>query len=240
MNKKITIWDRMAKSFHLTSLKSRAHREKYFRIADLILGERPSRVLDLGCGSGILEKCIYDKGYRGSVLAIDASKNMLKIANSLVKNNNCLFALMDLENDFSLDEKFDVIVSINLFFFLSNKKNFLKKVSKYLSNNDSIFIMVTPKPSDHLSNWGFVKEHFRDTTKKEKIFIFLNEFFNIPKYASMTLRQHRLERLSRKGLFYYDNEEDINRMAKEVKLDIIKKEEVHAGQNWLFIMRRAS
>lgn len=237
MKKEISIWDRMAKGFHVTSMRSKAHRDKYRMIAGLIIKESPSCVLDLGCGSGILEKELYDLGYDGEIIAVDASESMIKIAQSLVNNDKCSFLVKDLEGNFDFGKKFDVVVSINLFFFLENKEKFLTRVRKCL-NADSFFIMVNPKPSSESSNWAFVKEHFADTSTKEKALIFVNEIFNIPRYLGMAYRQNRLDRLSKKGVITHDGIDDIKLMAKNSKLDIIKTEDIHARQNWLFIMRR--
>ncbi len=239
MKKEIYIWDNMAKAFHVTSNRSRAHKDKYLKIAELILALKPKDVLDLGCGSGILEKELYDKGYFGNLRAIDASVPMLDIAKSLVSFPKYKFIHADIDRNFGVRKNFDVIVSINLLFFLDFKKEFFEKIEKHLKNKKSIFILVVPKPSNETNNVSFLKEHFRDTNWWEKILIITNEVFNIPFYIKMFLGQRKVEKLEKKGIINYDTPNSIKKMAEEAKLRIIRVEEIHAKQNWLLLMRRA-
>lgn len=239
MKKEIYIWDNMAKAFHVTSNRSRAHKDKYLKIAELILALKPTDVLDLGCGSGILEKELYEKGYFGNLRAVDASVPMLDIARSLVGFSKYKFINSDIDRNFGVKKNFDVIVSINLLFFLDFKKEFFKRVEKHLKNQKSIFILVVPKPSSEASNMSFLKEHFKDTNWWEKILILADEIFNIPFYIKMLLGQRKVEKLEKKGIIDYDTPDSIKKMAKGAKLRIIKIEEIHARQNWLLLMRRA-
>lgn len=63
-------------------------------------------VIDLGCGNGALTKQLQDKGYR--VLGIDASKDMIKIAQANYPDIH--FQVLD-ATTFQLEEKADVIFS---------------------------------------------------------------------------------------------------------------------------------
>jgi len=67
------------------------------------------RILDIGCGDGVLTSKIAELVPRGSVLGIDSSKNMIDAANRLQKDN-LHFMVLD-ANDIDFDDEFDVIFS---------------------------------------------------------------------------------------------------------------------------------
>lgn len=235
---KFKLWNDMAQSFHFTSSHSSAHIEKYKKIADYIIKSKSQKVLDLGCGSGILEKELIKGGFNGIVDAYDASSSMIKIGTQIADKSNISFRLIDIDNDYLGNEKYDVIVSINLLFFLKDKKKFFKNIYLHLKDRDSVCLLVTPKPSNQTSDWEFVKEHFRNTSVYEKILIFINEIINIPRYINLSFRQKALFRMEKTGDIVIDEPFDIEKMASFEKLEIIKQEDIHAKQNWLFVMRQ--
>jgi len=234
----IGIWDDMAKSFHALSSKSRAHKDKYLIIAKMIIDSNSKNVLDLGCGSGLLENELIKLGYKGKITAIDGSTEMLKIAKKLC-GDRVDFKQIDLEDDFDINEKFDVVVVINVLFFIKNKKSFLSKIYNFLSENNSIFILVNPKPNDEANNWEFIKAHFSNTTLKDKLLIALNEIINIPRYFRMVKSQSYLSKMANQGLIVFDDKESIKNVICSEKFNIEKIEDIHAGQNWLLIMRKS-
>lgn len=238
MKKEQVIWDNMAKAFHITSSRSKAHRDKYLEIADWIIEVAPKKILDLGCGSGILEKELTDRNFLGKILAIDISEPMLKIARSIVQNPNICFKKADLDSPFMLGKKFDIIISINLLFFLDNKIDFLKNVKSCLKTKKSRFIMITPKPNEETNNLEFIKEHFKNTTFWEKFIIIINELFNIPIYFKMLKEQNKINKLAETGIIVFDTPKKIEYMAKEAGLVIIFKKSIHVNQNWLYVFRR--
>ncbi len=237
-SKKFKIWDEMASSFHFTSSHSLAHLDKYNKIAKYIISSKAKKVLDLGCGSGILERELIGSGYDGLIDAYDASSAMIKIGKQIINHPKVSFKLIDIDKDFLGDNKYDVIVSINLLFFLKDRQKFFDNVSHRLRDLNSVLLLVTPKPSNQSNNWEFVKEHFRDTNLFDKIFIFINEIINIPRYIDLSIKQRGLFKLEKKGDIIIDNPSNIERMAFISGLEIIEREDIHAKQNWLFVMRR--
>lgn len=235
MAKNRYIWDDMAKSFHAFSSRSKAHKDKYLTIAKMIMDANPKNVLDLGCGSGLLEIELMKLGYKGEMCAVDDSTEMLKIAKSIC-GDKVYFKQMNLDDNFNIDKKFEIIVAINVLFFLKDKKRFLKKIKDIFEDTQSFLILVNPKPNDEASNWQFIKAHFSDTTFKEKIFIFLNELINLPRYYKMIHCQNMLSRMAKKGQIIFDHRDEIIDLAQSVKLKTKIIEDIHAGQNWLFVM----
>ena len=68
----------------------------------------PGRVLDIGCGTGYLTRLL-----RGSVVALDASAEMLEIARSRVPN--ATFVQAEVPPLPFADEEFDLVFSSNLY-----------------------------------------------------------------------------------------------------------------------------
>ena len=237
MPKKRYIWDEMAKSFHAFSSRSKAHKDKYLTIAKIIMDANPKNVLDLGCGSGLLESELIKLGYKGKICAVDGSTEMLKIAKSIC-GDKVDFLQMDFDNDLDINKKFEVIVAINVLFFLKNKKKFLTNIRNLLEDSQSFVVLVNPKPNEESSNWQFVKAHFSDTTFSEKVKIFINELINMPRYFRMISGQARLSKMADKGKIIFDHKDNISSLANEAKLDIKIIQDIHAGQNWLFVMEK--
>lgn len=237
MNKVGNIWDDMAKSFHALSSRSKAHKDKYLTIAKLIIDTNATKIIDFGCGSGLLENEIIKLGYKGDMCAVDSSEEMLRIAKSMC-GERIEFIKMDLDDKISILTKYDVVVAINVLFFLSDKQKFLNTVHDLLADDKSIFIMVNPKPNKEASNWQFIKAHFSDTSFKEKILIALNEVFNLPKYYKMIKGQRRLSIMAKTGDIEFNSKNEIIKIAKNANLKVKFIEDIHAGQNWVFVMGR--
>lgn len=77
-------------------------------IAELSL-KGDEKILDLGCGDGVLTKQLADIVPRGKVIGIDASEGMLKAADKLAATN-LSFLLLDI-NNIDFKEEFDLIFS---------------------------------------------------------------------------------------------------------------------------------
>lgn len=237
MSKEQDIWDNMAESFHALSSKSKAHKDKYLAIAKIIMDRNPANILDLGCGSGLLENELIKLGYRGEIYAVDGSTEMLRIAQSIC-GDRVNFINMDFDNDFNIHKKFEVVVAINVLFFIKEKKKFLGGIKELLKDHLSLLILVNPKPNEECSNWQFVKAHFSNTTFAEKAYILFNELFNLPRYLKMVRGQASITKMAKKGKIVFDRKDDIKALSDSVGLRVKVTEDIHAGQNWLFMMER--
>jgi 2-polyprenyl-3-methyl-5-hydroxy-6-metoxy-1,4-benzoquinol methylase len=238
MRAEIKLWDKVAKDFHKSSFYSRAHKIKYLEIADEIIKSGAQSVLDLGCGSGILEKILIKQGFKGTIDALDASENMLEIARQNVKSKNVSFTKKDLDQEIELHKKYDFIVAINVLFFLLEKKNFLESVRNHLKDRGSLFILIAAKPIEESNMFEFIRENFRGLNLSQKIFHFLKETQHIKSYFKMALNQIKIDRLEREGKIVLDSPSVIRKLAKTVGLEIISVNEAHAKQNWIIVMRK--
>lgn len=237
LNNKIHIWDKMAKSFHEMSSRSVVLKDRYSKIAKIIVKVNPSSILDLGCGSGLLEKELLKNNFTGKICAIDASSEMLKLAKAAC-GHSVDFIKQDLNDSINLQARFDIVVAINVMFFLDDKERFLNEVKNLLKNENSLFILINPKSNDESSIIQFIKDHFKSTTFIEKFFIVLNEITNLPKYYRMITGQAQLWRMSKKGEIIFHKKDDILEISKKVGLIVDLAEDYRTSQSWLFIMRR--
>jgi ubiquinone/menaquinone biosynthesis C-methylase UbiE len=95
------------------------------------------RVLDVGCGTGVLTRAIgdwLDGGKGGAVIGIDAAAKMIQVARKKRQDDVCRFEVAAAENLPFEDQFFDAAVS-SLFFHhvpLDLKKKSLKEIYRVL------------------------------------------------------------------------------------------------------------
>ncbi|MBM7867590.1 class I SAM-dependent methyltransferase [Heliomicrobium gestii] len=99
------------------------------QIAELSLTGR-ERILDLGCGDGVLSKQLADLVPQGSVLGVDASVGMIRTAKEL-EAGNLTFQLLDI-NKMVFEEEFDLIFSNAALNWIFDHDRLLKSVYQAL------------------------------------------------------------------------------------------------------------
>jgi trans-aconitate methyltransferase len=84
------------------------------------------RVLDLGCGDGVLTSRIAELLPRGQAVGVDVSGGMIEAARPKAKQN-LGFLLMDI-NDLAFSEEFDVVFSNATLHWVKNHRHLYKNV----------------------------------------------------------------------------------------------------------------
>jgi trans-aconitate methyltransferase len=98
-------------------------------IAELGL-EGTERILDLGCGDGVLSAHLAELVPNGEVVGVDASRGMIEAARSRARKN-LRFLLMDI-NELNFAEQFDVVFSNATLHWVKDHKRLLRNVDRAL------------------------------------------------------------------------------------------------------------
>lgn len=111
---------------------------RYKKVAKLILKEKPGRMLDVGCSSGIFSKPFIKKGWE--VHGIDIAKNKVEMANKhgLIARTADLTKKLPYINDF-----FDMIFAGEVIEHLVDTDFFLTEMNRVLKKGGKI-ILTTP------------------------------------------------------------------------------------------------
>lgn len=235
-------WSRMAHAYHATSVASRAHRDKIDQVAREVLATDATEVIDLGCGSGVVEQRLLQLGFAGRVRAFDGSEKMLELArHGLAQGANSerrtTFTLADLNQPIPCaDSSFDCAVAINVMCWLTNQPTFLNECARVLRSGGTL-VLVNPKANaDGL--WVFVKEHFRGETITQALHDVGANVRVLPSLVRLVWHQRRFDRLHAKGAVTYHDRRTLEAMLVDAGFSVQRAGEIQARQNWLLVAKK--
>ena len=135
---KVDFFDRRARDWDKNQKKASPLKlKKIIKTADINQGEK---ILDVGCGTGILLPLLKEKtGTEGTVIALDFSANMLKKAQEKF-GEKFQYVQADVENMPLEDFYFNKIIIFNSFPHFSNKKSALSEIRRVLKPGGSLLI----------------------------------------------------------------------------------------------------
>jgi trans-aconitate methyltransferase len=109
---------------------SQCQQEWGIEIVEALALRGDERILDLGCGTGVVTRALADRVPRGFVLGIDNSRSMLEVA-SAHKRTNLEFALLDI-TELLFEAEFEVIFSNATLHWIADHEQLLKKLYRAL------------------------------------------------------------------------------------------------------------
>ena len=96
--------------------------------------------LDLGCGNGWVVRKMLQEVLCNNAVGIDGSINM--ITNAKAFNDNCKYLVGDLE-EIELQQKFDVIHSMEVLYYIDKPADLLEKIAKFwLAENGRLIVGI--------------------------------------------------------------------------------------------------
>jgi len=101
-------------------------------------------ILELGCGWGSLTCFMAQKFPNSKITAVSNSKdqrNFIQQKNDKLNLQNIKVVNADM-NDFSTDEKFDRVISIEMFEHMRNYDELLKRINGWLKQNGKLFVHI--------------------------------------------------------------------------------------------------
>jgi ubiquinone/menaquinone biosynthesis C-methylase UbiE len=139
------------------------------QIVSLLRLRGSDRVLDLGCGTGVLTRMIADRldvDAGGGAVGIDAAAKMVRVARKKRATANCRFEVMAAESLSFADGSFDAVVS-SLFFHhvpMDLKERALTEAFRVLRPDGRLVIADMHVPTtlmgalaSHVSRWFFMQ-----------------------------------------------------------------------------------
>jgi len=106
-----------------------------------------ARVLDIGCGDGLITSKIADKATKGSVIGTDISQQMINHANEKYKEQkNLRFMQMDASKNI-FKNQFDVITSFNCLHWVKDQQAALKGIAQAATEGARIILLFSHKKS---------------------------------------------------------------------------------------------
>ena len=143
-NKNIELFNQWAVSGKDVSME-KGHTPSVNKMIEIIqsksmLNNNNFNFLDLGCGNGWVVRKIAKNKFCKLAVGVDGAKNMIDNANNISTNEVYINANIE---DWRYNEKFDVIFSMETFYYVKNISAMLKNIYKNLLNyNGSIIIGI--------------------------------------------------------------------------------------------------
>ena len=134
-----TFFDRLAEQWDSTR---RQDNDKITQLTELI-GLRPGdKVLDVGCGTGVLIPFVKKVvGSEGCITAIDYSQNMIARAESKYGSLGGINFIVGNIMEYVTESYFDAVICLNFFPHIKDKPSFFRRVSELLEAKGKLIIM---------------------------------------------------------------------------------------------------
>lgn len=149
------------------------------------------RVLDLGCGAGLLTNQVAKAGYQAT--GIDISSSSLKVAKARDKTRTVDYVEGDVYNLPFADRSFDVVIATDLLEHVSDPRHVVTEASRVLQPGGLFFFHTFSK---NLFAWAFVIEGMKFFVRNTPDHLHVYSLFISPKNLLRILRNCGLDEVS--------------------------------------------
>jgi trans-aconitate 2-methyltransferase len=154
-----------------------------------------SKVLDIGCGIGIVTSKVAARARCGHVWGIDLGRENIWYASQTIRNANLTFLEADVVADFEvirkqLPAKMDVVTMVDVIEHIpaEARPDLLAKI-RTICNDDAVMVLTYPAPQ-YLE---FLREHDPNELQIIDNIIPLEELLNEARMAGFSLKHYSLE-----------------------------------------------
>ena len=142
-------------------------------LLDSLMLSKCHRILDLGCGKGIISKRLVDRNH-GEVVALDLSSKMIELAKANIQDDRVSFINKDFY-EYIDDKKFDAIVCFDAYPHFMDVDGFVKKAYELL-NKDGLLAVIHDigRPAlneHHKRSAGAVSRLLKEPSKEVEPFL---------------------------------------------------------------------
>ena len=158
-----------------------------------------AKILDLGCGPGNVAKFLYELNQDYTIVGIDLSEEMIKLARQNVPQNSVMFKVRDIR-DLEIEETmYDAVIASFCIVHLENDetKNLLKKINKMLRKNGMLY----------MSCMEGEKSGFETTSFSDRGYIYFNYYTE--EFLTRILEKNRFKILEINRQDYPENDGSI-------------------------------
>jgi trans-aconitate 2-methyltransferase len=154
-----------------------------------------SKVLDIGCGIGVVTSKVAARASRGHVWGIDISRENIWYATQTIRRANLTFLEGDVVADFEaicnrLPAKIDVVTMLDVIEHIpaETRPDLLVKI-RALCGDDALMVLTYPSPQFQ----EFLREHNPDELQIIDNIVLLEELLNEARMAGFSLKHYSLE-----------------------------------------------
>lgn len=174
------------------------HRQNFERLFGLLPLRRGDRVLDAGCGSGVLVPYILDRITETGILyELDFAENMIEVNRSLHNNDNIRFIISDAEDAPLDDVTCDAVICFSCFPHFQDKAKAVKSLARILRPH-GVFVISHFDSSEginrhHGSCHAVMHDHLPDENAMRALFrctgLVIDVFIDEPGFYCITARK---------------------------------------------------
>lgn len=225
------LWNIYAHTYDTTTLNFSEYRRLLKDLEESIDLQDNDVVINLGCGTGNLEKQIENSQKNFTWVGLDISKKMLALAKKKVQNNKIRFAFEDMDKPLDIENEIaDKVISIHSLYTVTDPDHSLEEIRRILKMNGKL-IIVNPKKNVKSS------EMFAFEKKEKglgKLILFM-----IRVLPALIVNIFIIKMANDKRKYHFFEELEIKKLLEKHSFEIQEFKYVYANQShWIIALKK--